>query len=358
METQDRTDDTFRANRDSATETLDRAIEEFHIDPHAFRCLQRIARESPDIFIPVAARHLDSNPKSPARRFLLGLLLWHQEPLFRYLANPSLCPREVAVRLFRCLLAVDAAVDFKFARQLPGRNDSGRENTFNSAQAARAIDILDQTSEGQRLMSVIGHLPNSRDPAVSAKAALFVGHRVNNPAWTAKQLFREDDRLRANAIEAAWGAKSEPALRILRDCVDDKHNRVAGNALIGMHMAGCLDAAEKALAMSESEDPLRRSTAAWAMGKIGNPVFVDRLSALVRDAHRKVRSTAIRSLVEIGRAETERQRVVPHQTPRINESPPSATEAPLSVRMHVSVEGPQIPPDLKLDGSSFTVRHR
>jgi hypothetical protein len=339
-------------NCEPVTETLDRAIAEFHTDRQAFRSLQRIARQSPDIFIPAATKHLDSNPESPARRFLLGLLLWHQEPLFRYLANPALCPRDVGVRLFRFLLALDPTIDFKFARHLPGRNASGQEDTFTGAQAARAIDILDQTSEGQRLMSVVGHLPNSEDPAVSAKAALFVGHRVNNPAWTAKQLVRKDDRLRANAIEAAWGAKTEPALRMLRDCVDDKHNRVAGNALIGMHMAGCPDAAEKAFSMSESEEPLRRSTAAWAMGKIASPVFVDRLSALVRDPHRQVRSTAIRSLVEIGRAETERHRVAEQQITAVPRNQPSGTEPT------PPLEEPQTTPELRLDGSSFAVRRK
>jgi hypothetical protein len=152
-------------------------------------------------------------------------------------------------------------------------------------------------------MSVVAHLLNNSDPRVSSKGVLFVGRRVNDPAWTAKQLSREDQRLRANALEASWGANSEAAIRLFEECAGDAGHRVAGNALIGLYMAGCPDIPERALAMSRSEDTARRSTAAWAMGKMGDAAFIERLTALMRDECPKVRSTAIRSLVKIGRAQ-------------------------------------------------------
>jgi hypothetical protein len=325
---------------------LAHAIAEFQSDPQIPRLLQRLAREHPDLFFTAAAEHLESDIDSPAHRFLAGLLL-RQESLLERLANPARCSCESAVRLFRRLLAVDPALDFRLARMLPGRNDSNPGKVLSGGHAARAMDILDQTSPGQRLMSVVGHLPNSSDARIAAKAALFVGRRVNNPAWTAKQLNREDQRLRANAIEASWGAKSNAAIRLLEECTEDTSNRVVGNALIGLHLAGCPDVVERALALSESEQAGLRSTAAWAMGKIGSPAFIDRLTALLRDVHTEVRSTAIRSLVEIGRAEGARRAEVTASEPP-TETQPAAADT-VADTMEPETSAPYF--EITLDGS-------
>jgi len=180
------------------------------------------------------------------------------------------------------------------------------ERRFMTEGTREAIDILDQISPGQRLLPLIAHLPNNADQRISAKAALFVGKRVNNPAWIEKQLVREDHRLRANAVESFWGAKSDTAIRILEECAGDENPRVAGNALIGLQMAGCPGVPDRAMALSNSDKPGRRSAAAWVMGKLGSPDFVERLTSLMRDENPHVRSTAVRSLGEISRAETRR----------------------------------------------------
>jgi HEAT repeat protein len=245
---------------------------------------------------------LESRAESPAYRFL-ALLLIRQESFFERFADPARCSTESAVHLFRRLLAVDPVLDVKLARMLPGRNDLSDANALSGGAVERAMGILDQTSPGPRLMSVVAPLLNNSDPRVSSKGALFVGRRVNDPAWTAKQLSREDQRLRANALEASWGARSEAAVRLFGECAGDAGHRVAGNALIGLYMAGCPDIPERALAMSQSEETERRSTAAWAMGKMGDTRFIERLTALMRDECPKVRSTAIRSLVKIRRAQ-------------------------------------------------------
>jgi hypothetical protein len=329
------------------TAYLGQAIAGFQSDLQTPRQLQHLARQYPDLFFAAAAKHLESDADSPAHRFLAALLL-RQESLLDRLANPARGSCESAVLLFRRLLSVDPTLDFRLARMLPGRNDSISGKALSGGHAARAMDILDQTSQGQRLMSALGHLPNSSDARIAAKAALFVGRRMNNPAWTAKQLCREDQRLRANAVEASWGAKSEAAIRLLEDCAGDTSNRVVGNALIGLHLAECPDVAERALAVSRSEQPGLRATAAWAMGKIGSPAFIDRLTTLLRDEHPEVRSTAIRSLVEIRRAESMRP-AQPAASVKQTEPEPMAPE--------IVADGPasEVPAalfEIRLDGSS------
>jgi HEAT repeats len=330
---------------------LGHAIAEFQSDARTPRLLQRLAREYPDLFFTAAVKHLESDAESPGHRFVAGLLL-RQDLLLERLVNPARCSCESAVLLFRRLLAIDPALDFRLARMLPGRNDSISGKVLTGGHAARAMDILDQTSQGQRLISAVGHLPNSADRRIAAKAALFVGRRVNNPTWTAKQLNREDQRLRANAIEASWGAKSEAAIRLLKECTADTSNRVVGNALMGLHMAGCPDVAERALAVSRSDQPGLRATAAWAMGKIGNPAFIDRLTALLRDENREVRSIAVRSLVEIRRAESARRAGLIADVQQ-TESEPPVQEAGGD---QAQPETQDIPVEVILDGSSRAIR--
>ena len=333
-------------------ENLDRAIAEFQSDPRTPSLLRRVAREHPDLFFTVAAKHLESGVESPAHKFL-ALVIIRLESFFEHLANPARCSCASAVCLFRRLLAVNSSLDFKLARMLPGREDSDPANTrrgpsLTGPSMTRAMDILDQTSPGLRLMSVIRHLPNHADERVSTKGALFVGRRVNNPSWTARQLAQENPRLRANAVEASWGKKSEEALQILRDCTGDASPRVAGNGLIGLFMAGCPEVVDRALAMSESAEPRLRSTAAWAMGKIGNPVFVGRLTALLRDENPQVRSTAVRSLVEVGRNERKRAPAVVIE-PALE--PVDEPVAPIE-------PAPEPTFEIKLDGSSFRTAQR
>ena len=284
---------------------VEKAIAEFQSNPGSPSLLRNLAREHPDLFFAVAAKHLESVEDSPAYRLLARLLIRHASFFHRF-ADPARCSCESAVHLFRCLLKVEPALDVRLARMLPGRNHLGPGEVLNGKAAERAMVILDQTSPGPRLRSVVAHLPNSTDPRHSSKGALFLGRRVNHPAWTARQLLREDQRLRANALEASWGTKSEAAIRILEACVGDANPRVAGNALIGLHLAMCPGVPARVLALSESTEPGLRSTAAWVMARIGDPAFISRLTALLRDESPRVRSTAVRSLIEIGRAEKRR----------------------------------------------------
>jgi HEAT repeat protein len=213
------------------------------------------------------------------------------------------------------------------------------------------------------LLSVVGHLPNSSDDRISAKAALFVGHRIKSPLWLEKQLVRQDPRLRANAVESVWGSKADNAIRILEECADDANPRVAGNALIGLHMAGCPDVTMKAMAMAVSEDPGRRSAAAWVMGKIGGSAgdseCLECLKALMRDTSPMVRSTAVRSLAEISRAESKRLRVQAHAEKKEPELAAETTVDADAADPPRSAQLGTAPPDfdLRLDGS-FVVGRR
>ena len=135
-----------------------------------------------------------------------------------------------------------------------------------------------------------------------------MGRRLQNPEWAAKQLKRDDPRVRANAVESIWGLRSVRARTLLDDCLTDGANRVKGNALVGLHLIGESAAIGAVSLLGANTDYGLRSTAAWAMGRIGDSFFVPDLNSMMRDAHPQVRGAALRSLIEIRRIESKRRR--------------------------------------------------
>jgi hypothetical protein len=328
---------------------LDRAMAEFDSNPVAVRFMRKLANEGPELFFNAALTHLSSDARSNAHRFLT-LLVLRQDTLLRRLTDPAFSTRDNAVNLFKRLLEVDPFSDVRLAQMMPAR-DSHLPSALNGAQTSRALDILDATSHGRRLLPLISHLPESGDPRISAKATLFVGKRVQSPEWTARQLYRSDQRVRANAVEALWGVKSPRAVEIFEDHTEDENNRVAGNSLVGLHIADRTGVVETILTKSHDPAPGVRATACWAMGKIGGNVFYDRLAQLVRDENPDVRSIALRAIAEVRRTETkqpERQEDKPVTPPVISPAAPDLV-----------VPEPQQPLiDLRLDGSSYRTKGR
>jgi hypothetical protein len=281
---------------------VQRGMDEFDSNPLAAQLLRRLASEAEDLFFAAAARRLSTPEQSNAHR-ALALLLLRQHTLCDRLASPMEGSHESSVRLFHRLLTVDRSFDVKFAKRLPGRAYGDRVDTFDSLRSARALDILEETSPGRRLLPILGHLPDSTDAKIAAKGTLFVGRRVQNPEWARKQLHRGDPRIRANAIEALWGVNTPPATRLLEDCTCDRHSRVVGNALVGLHIVGREDVREEIAALSRHSRAELRSTAAWAMGKIAIPDFAENLQDLVRDEDSGVRGAALQALISLRRSE-------------------------------------------------------
>ena len=299
---------------------LERAIEQFDTTPLATQFLRRLASESPDLFLTAALKRLETSEQSDAYR-MLSILVLRREELLRRISSPAHTSKTSAVNLFRRFLKIDPSFDVKLARKLPGRSYWAQDEAFDSDLSARALEILDETSRGRRLLPILSHLPESADRKVSEKATLFVGRRVQNPDWTARQLARPDQRIRANAVEALWGLNTVPAVRLMERCLFDRNNRVVGNSIVGLHLAGKPGIDREVMTMSRSGKEELRSTAAWAMGKMGLPPFFDRLTEMIRDEHPRVRGRAIRSLLEMRRAEPR----VPETG--VTELPPAAGEA-------------------------------
>ena len=324
------------------------------------RLVQRFARETPELFSTAALALLLSNEYSPEMRFVIVKLL-QQPDLMQRLTNPERMEKCSSIRLFRILKQHDRGLDVRLAHCLPSRYETA--NTKLTLPACdRALDVLDQASEGRRIVPILGHLVDHPAPSLSAKATLVIGKRVKSVAWT-KRLLASGDRNprdRANAIEALWGLSGPEVLHLFWEHTRDRNNRVAGNAIMGLHIMGDATAKSNVDRMAQLTEPTFRWTAAWLMQKMQREEDIEQLRRMIKDGNPGVRHSALRALVTFH----QKLRTQVDASPIIVMS--EATEAPSKVAQaeksntdHIE----EVPPvivepqfNLRLDGHSFSFR--
>ncbi len=334
---------------------LDRAVAEFGTNPLSARLIRRMASQLPDQFLAAAVKYLETRDESAAHRLLASMMLRHPGA-DEEIADPARGALERSVALFMRLWKVDPSFDVKLARRLPDRHGLNHCEAFDAPRSYRVLDVLDETSTGRRLVPVLGHLIDSADPRIAAKATLFIGKRIQSAEWAARQLTRNDPSVRANAVESIWGLKSPTAQTLLEVCAGDSSSHVAGNALVGLHKLGKPGIVEQINSMVNGATHNVRSTAAWTMGRIGDSAFVDPLTELLRDDHPEVRGAALRSLLQIRKAEAAAPEVVVVEEPPVPEAVTEAITAaepeavPEAEQETPAEETVQIDMDIRLDG--------
>jgi len=233
-------------------------------------------------------------------------------------------PLEHAVSRVSKAMATEPLLDVQLAELLLGR---GSDAALDQVTSLRILEILDRVSTGARLVCAIGQLLGDAHPLIRSKAAMVIGRRTENFDWLDAQLMSAEPRVRANMIEALWENRAPECLKVFMQYRDDVDSRVAGNALYGVYLCGEADAIPSVVRMAGDPDPKFRATAAWLMGKIGQPEFADVLRRMVKDESRGVKGSALKSLVRLNRvrgpgqgpgrstaggtAQTERKSIVP-----------------------------------------------
>ena len=329
-------------------ECLERAVAEFITNPLSAQAMRRFATEAPAIFAPVAMSMLLTATEAAGFRYLTMLLV-KQPSLFKQLSNPLIFTRREALTLTKHLMNVDTSFDIRFARQLPARNGT-TSDTIDGPAAVKALDILDEISPGQRIVPILSHLTKHPDARISAKATLLIGKRVQNLAFATRVLTEETDpRIRANAVESVWGNDSSPVQKLFWECVGDRHNRVVGNGMVGLYLAGDEKVISVVSRLAYDYKAEIRMTSAWTMGRFGNSDFVPTLSPLLKDQHPGVRAAALRSLQNIRQVEKMRR---PSETDLAEELPSDVPGEQFSEQpVEQPVEPPDIQLEIRLDGS-------
>ncbi len=275
-----------------------RAMEECGRNMAVPGLLRKIAAYEPELFLKVALGLVEGEPDCPGRRLLARMLLRNPQTI-PTITDPDALARDNAILVSKRLIAADSWFDVTLARHLPDRR--GETAGPAAKSAGRALDILDEVSPGGRIIHLLSHLADSSDRHVASKATLLVGRRLHNMAWVGRHLSSADPRVRANLVESLWGFDAPEARRALTDCLDDEHNRVVGNAIVGLFLLQESDVTARVSSMLRQPAEFH-ATAAWIMGKTCCRHFTGNLRQLMCDAAPGVRRAAFQALFSLHRA--------------------------------------------------------
>ncbi len=260
----------------------------------AARAIRELHALDPSGFPAAAAEVLSSDPEGPGARFLLALLIGQPDYL-RTLCDPQAFTLPVSAALIKQARTLDPMIEVKLAKLLITLSFSTEtEADF----AARVLDVLHQT-DAVTALPALRQLINSSNARVRSKAALLIGRISRNPQWAKLADPFQDTRVAANAVESLWGLETPAACDVFRDAAVDVRNRVAGNGAVGLYLAGDPHSLAILFGFSHSDAASFRNTGAWAMGRTGDPRFLERLSAMTTDPDAGVRRTVARALAAI-----------------------------------------------------------
>jgi hypothetical protein len=254
--------------------------------------IRTLAAARPGEFMTAALSMLESKSDPSARRWLCQRLLQFPEFL-QQLFHSDRLERTQLIEICRALKEADDFLDTRLARLASGREDSSR---LTPEIVLRLLDVLHEISSGPRLVQMIGHLTRHPDERVASKAAMLIGHRLRNQNWVRVQLESGDPRVRASVVEGLWGVDTPANRKCLWDALKDENNRVAGNALLGLHMLREPATDKLVKQMLCEARPQFRRTAAWLMGKIARPEFAECLRQAQGDPDPGVRQAIKRAL--------------------------------------------------------------
>ena len=293
----DDAEDLPTAARKMGAEEMERALAEilnrFGLTDAAPEMLHDLASKDPRLFFAAGVARLQLEGGPPG----------HRKRSLRLLDTPSFLLELVRSDLFSTLelkdfcgkyIREDSLLDVKLARLMPGRQSD--EYRLEMNLILRILDVLDEISPGPRLLMIIGHLTRYPEKHVASKAALLVGRRLQSREWVERHLASTDSRVRANVVESLWSVNSVLAAQTFRHCLLDENNRVRGNALVGMHLMGDQSVGWRVRQLTKDSRPRFRQTAAWVIGRLGEPELVPTLEGLLRDSDRGVRQSAANAL--------------------------------------------------------------
>jgi len=262
--------------------------------------ISEILQFDSECFYLTAIEILKKDLDSRAAQYLISLLV-SRNLLFRALCDSALV-LERAVALAHQAYRTDPTVDVRLARQLSDTTAAITRNG-STGMAERLLEILDEISDGKRILPSLMRLLRTDNPYLRSKAVLMIGRSGRSLSWIKKRLEESDTRVRANAVEAMWGVEMPDARELLEWAARDNNNRVVGNALVGLYRLGEISPLAELVRLAGHNSPQFRRTAAWAMGKTGDPRFSEVLGRMIADPSgevRKVAFAAVRRIREDG----------------------------------------------------------
>lgn len=262
------------------------------------RELRRWMEDDPDSFWPVAfwVMHSGSDPSASAT---IRTVLRVADDLIGPLLDHHAFSRQDANELAQALRCFHPTLEVALLQRVfnTGTDDASLRRLL------RALDIAGTIADGDRIRHQLVILRRIRDRRVQSKLTLILARRVRETEWIEQQFEDPDPRVRANVVEGLWDAADSKEKRaLLWRATHDTHNRVLGNALVGLVRMKDVEAFWMLDSMSRNPSAAFRASAAWAMGETGDPRFAEQLRKMVRKETGGVRRNALQALVRLRKA--------------------------------------------------------
>lgn len=265
------------------------------------RDMRRLLEKDARGFLQSACRILKVCSDRPGVASMLDLL-WSSPVLLGSLIDATMLPLPTAIAFAKRWVAFDPMLDIKLLEiGFPSREDA--ETVADSVGSKRALEIVSKLPPNRHVLQPLTKLLRSPDLYVRSKAALMYARASDNPDWVRKMLADPDGRMRANAVEGLWETKVASAGAVFREAALDPDHRVQVNALLGLHYIGntSVDLRAALEKITRAPNPVARAAAAFAMGRIMDPIYGQVLENLLKDENQQVRRQALQALIAIRR---------------------------------------------------------
>lgn len=280
--------------------------------PLVAKAIRDFAAGDPERFVCSAVSVLRDGEESAGSRFVLATLSARPDFL-RILCNPEFFAASRAAALVRQAKAFEPRIERRLARMIATLQR-------DPDSATHCLEVMGGLCEDAAALPALRELLRSPNARIRSKAALLIGHISRNPQWANWADGSQDPRVAANAVESIWGLDTGPAKDVFRAAAQAKHSRQAINGVVGLYLARDVESIWLLFRFGRHESPEFRASAAWGMGRTGDPRFAKPLEDLAQDPEQSVRMAATRA------KEVLRQRVeVLRQVPAIPIHIPLAT---------------------------------
>ena len=286
---------------------------------------------APGLFAQGIAKAIESPSESEARRALLQMLACDEQAFCRsagglLLSEDLSRSRHLVQFLLRHKLLIESltsADDYDPAQALALIRAASKigplleeelgqvlsaalQKAPSSANGIRVLRIIELMAAALAPGSLLTHqheLMAYPDPKVRSKAALLTGRRAKSSASIGRLLRDQDARVQANSVEALWSLDTAASGALLQMASKSSHNRVRGNALVGLYGISDVGSISGIFEMAEHPDQRFRATAYWAMGMTGDSRFVPFLTNQLNRGAGSERLAILRALTRIRKRE-------------------------------------------------------
>jgi hypothetical protein len=208
--------------------------------------------------------------------------------------------REEATAMAQAALRVNPMVDVALAQAAAG--PEAGEPRLGLANSERILSVLGEMGSGPRIVPTLNRLLRHPDAALRAQAVFVIGKSGQNVNWLRQYLTSSDPRIRSSALQALAGINDPAAAELLNLALRDANRKVISSAIAALYARGDTSSIRRILEMTSNVLPTVRCTGITLIGQTLDPRFTDELKRLLRDPNHTVRRQAAATLGKLREA--------------------------------------------------------